>query len=90
MRFAIILREINIAQIAILQLLFNKSNEVKYWFLMRGENWNTWGKKSQGRVESQQTRSTYHAGVLADLDPPRIGTPGPNPLADMDPPVHIR
>ena len=30
------------------------------------------------------------AGVLADLDPPRIGPPGPNPLADMDPPVHIR
>ena len=26
------------------------------------------------------------AGVLADLDPPRIGPPGPNPLADMDPP----
>ena len=30
------------------------------------------------------------AGVLADLDPPRIGPPGPNPLADMDSPVHIR
>ena len=29
-------------------------------------------------------------GVLADLDPPRIGPPGPNPLADMDPPVRIR
>ena len=29
-------------------------------------------------------------GVLADLDPPRIGPPGPNPLADMDPPVQIR
>ena len=25
------------------------------------------------------------AGVTADLDPPRIWTPGPNPLADMDP-----
>ena len=25
-------------------------------------------------------------GVPADLDPPRIGPPGPNPLADMDPP----
>ena len=32
----------------------------------------------------------YMTGVLADLDPPRIGPPGPNPLADMDPPVHIR
>ena len=26
-----------------------------------------------------------HAGVLADLDPPRFGPPSPNPLADMDP-----
>ena len=26
----------------------------------------------------------YTAGVLADLDPPRIGPPGSNPLADMD------
>ena len=30
------------------------------------------------------------SGVLADLDPPRIGPPGPNPLADMDRPLHIR
>ena len=29
------------------------------------------------------------AGVLADLDPPRIGPPGPNPLADIDPPGSI-
>ena len=29
------------------------------------------------------------AGVLADLDPPRIGPPGPNPLADLDPPPRI-
>ena len=33
----------------------------------------------------------YHvnaiAGVLADLDPPpQFGPPGPNPLANMDPP----
>ena len=33
--------------------------------------------------------SLYGAGVPADLDPPRIEPPGPNPLADMDPPVHI-
>ena len=25
-------------------------------------------------------------GVLADLDPARFGPPGPNPLADMEPP----
>ena len=28
-------------------------------------------------------------GVPADLDPPRFGLPGPNPLADMDPPPRI-
>ena len=26
----------------------------------------------------------FGPGVLADLDPPRIGPPGPNSLADMD------
>ena len=31
-----------------------------------------------------------HSGVPADLDPTRFGSPGPNPLADMDPPVQIR
>ena len=31
-----------------------------------------------------------HAGVLADLDPPKFGPPGPNSLADLDPPVQIR
>ena len=30
------------------------------------------------------------AGVPADLDPPRFGPPGPNQLADKDPPVQIR
>ena len=29
------------------------------------------------------------AGVLADLDPPKFGPPGPNSLADLDPPVQI-
>ena len=28
---------------------------------------------------------SWNAGVTADLDPSRIWTPGPNPLADMDP-----
>ena len=28
----------------------------------------------------------FEAGVPADLDPPIIGPPGPNPLVDMDPP----
>ena len=57
------LQEINIAQITVLQnllLLFNKSNQVNCWFLMRGEkNRSTWAKTSQSRVENQQTRSTY-------------------------------
>ena len=59
-----ILREINIAQITILQnllLLFNKSNQVNCWFLMRGENRGTQAKTSQSRVENQQTQSTYDA-----------------------------
>ena len=29
--------------------------------------------------------SSKRSGVLADLDPPRIGPPSPNPLGDMDP-----
>ena len=34
--------------------------------------------------------NSTNKNLLADLDPPRIGPPGPNPLADMDPPVRIR
>ena len=34
---------------------------------------------------SDQNNRTFHPGVPADLDPPRFGPPGPNPLADMDP-----
>ena len=37
MRFTI-LQEINIAQFTILQLLFNKSNQVECWPLMRGKD----------------------------------------------------
>ena len=32
----------------------------------------------------------FCAGVPADLDPPKFGPPGPNSLADLDPPVQIR
>ena len=52
--------QINIAQIFILQLLF--TNQIKCWFLMRGENWSTRGKFSHGRVENQQTQYTYDTG----------------------------
>ena len=38
---------------------------------------------------ARRLNSTTVAGVLAELDPPRFGTPGPNPLADMEPPISI-
>ena len=50
----------NIAQIIILQSVF--TNQIKCWFLMRGENRSTRGKTSHSRVENQQTQSTYDAG----------------------------
>ena len=31
------------------------TNQIKCWFLVRGENWTTRGKTSQSRVENQQT-----------------------------------
>ena len=52
--------QINLAQIIILQSLF--TNQIKCWFLMRGENRITRGKTSHSRVENQQTQSTYDTG----------------------------
>ena len=43
-------------------IIIHKSNEIKCWFLMRGENPSTWGKTSHDRVEDQQTQSTYDTG----------------------------
>ena len=46
-------------------------------------------------VQRTRLNSTTGAGVLADLDPPRFGPPGPNPLAveklikNMDPPTEL-
>ena len=40
----------------------NKSNQIKCWFLRRGENRSTRRKSSHSRVENQQTQSTYDAG----------------------------
>ena len=37
----------------------HKSNQIKCWFLMRGENRSTLGKTSRSRVEKQQTQPTY-------------------------------
>ena len=39
----------------------NKSNQIKCWFLRRGENRSSWRKTSRSRVENQQTQPTYDA-----------------------------
>ena len=54
--------QINIAQITILQLLF--TNQIKCWFLMRGENRR---KTSHDGVKDQQTQSTYTPS--AEIEP---------------------
>ena len=38
-----------------------KLNQIKCWFLERGENWSTRRKNSRSRVENQQTQPTYDA-----------------------------
>jgi len=58
--------QINIIQVFNLQPSFYKSdqiksNQIKCWFLVRGENRSTRGKTSHSRVENQQTQSTYNA-----------------------------
>ena len=54
--------QIDIAQIAIyICFLQIKSNQVKCWFLVRGENGSTRAKTSHSRVENQQTQSTFDA-----------------------------
>ena len=40
----------------------NKSNQIKCWFLRRGENRSSRRKTSRSRVENQQTQPTYDAG----------------------------
>ena len=40
-------------------IIIHESNQTKCWFLMRGENRGTRGKTCHGRVENQQTQSTY-------------------------------
>ena len=41
----------------------NKSNQIKCWFLRRGENRSSRRKTSRSRVENQQTQSTYMTPV---------------------------
>ena len=43
-------------------IIIHKSSQIKCWFLVRGGNWSTQGKTSHGRVEDQQTQSTYDTG----------------------------
>ena len=40
----------------------NKSNQIKCWFLRRGENRSSRRKTSRSREENQQTQPTYDAG----------------------------
>ena len=40
----------------------NNSNQIKCWFLWRGENRSTRRKTCRSRVENQQTQPTYDAG----------------------------
>ena len=40
----------------------NKSNQIKCWFLRRGENRSSQRKTSRSSVENQQTQPTYDAG----------------------------
>ena len=54
--------QIDIAQIIIYKCFLQiKSNQIKCWFLVRGENRSTRGKTSPSRVENQQTPSTFDA-----------------------------
>ena len=40
-----------------------ESQQIKCWFLVRGENRSTRGKTSQSRVENQQTQPTHDGGL---------------------------
>ena len=42
-----------------INLTQHKSNQIKFWFLRRGENGSTRRKTSRSRVENQQTQPTY-------------------------------
>ena len=50
--------------------------------LMESRCFDHWGISSIGGVPALHAGGT---GVLADLDLPRIGPPGPYPLVDLDP-----
>ena len=78
--------QINIAQITILQLLF--SNQIKCWFLMRGENRSTRGKTSHDKVEDQHNNSIHIWHRVRKSNPGHIG--GRQVLSPLGQPCHHR
>ena len=63
-----------------------KSNQIKCWFLVRGENRSTRGKTSHSRVENQQTQSTIWRRVQKS-NPGHIG--GRQVLSQQRQPCHL-
>ena len=59
--------QINIAHITILQLLFNKSNQIKCWFLMRGKT-RVPGEKPL-RAEYRTNKLNPHMTPSAEIEP---------------------
>ena len=49
------------------------TNQLKCWFLVRGENRSTQEKTSQSRVDNQRTQSTYNAGREIEPGRPLLG-----------------
>ena len=67
----------------------SKSNQIKCWFLGRGDNESTRRKTSWSRVENQQTQPTYDAGFGNDKsNPGHIG--GRRALSPLSHPCHAR
>ena len=74
--------QINIAQITILQVLF--INQIKCWFLMRGENRSTWEKTSHDRVGPTNSIHIWHR--VRKSNPGHIG--GRQVLSPLGQPCH--
>ena len=55
------IRFLNQSKATQLNLTKHKSNQIKFWFLRRGENRSNRRKTSRSRVENQQTQPTYDA-----------------------------
>ena len=57
---------VNQSKLNQINLTQHKSNQIKFWFLRRGENRSTRRKTSRSRVENQQTQPTYDSTNLAN------------------------